>query len=135
MEYEDSLDPDLRHRTFENELQDLPAFYGPQNLALVATVDDEAAGCVALVRLDPSTAVIRKLYVRPEFRGAGLARKLMSRAVEFSRNAKIRRLVLDTDKTRLTAAYQLYRALGFRECEPYGEVDYRCPTFMELALD
>jgi len=45
------------------------------------------------------------------------------------------RLVLDTARERLRAAYELYRSLGFRECEPYGAVDYRCPTFMELRLD
>ena len=134
VEYENSLDSDLRHREFERELQNLSKTYGPPNAALIATVDDAPAGCVALVRLAQDTAVVKKLYVRPEFRGFGLARKLMAGVVEIGRSREVRRLVLDTDKTRLRAAYELYLSLGFRECEPYGEVDYRCPTFMDLPL-
>ena len=116
-------------------MQDLPAAYGQPNAALVATVDGASAGCVALVRLDRSTALVKKLYVRPEFRGAGLARELMSGVLNAARSWGVTRIVLDTDKARLRAAYELYRALGFRECAPYGAVDYRCPTYMELLLE
>lgn len=133
-DYENSLDPDLRHKDFAADILDLPAAYGPPNAAFVAVFDGIAAGCVALVRLDASTGLVKKLYVRPALRGAGIARKLMGALVDAARSSNIRRLVLDTDKDRLRAAYELYIALGFRECEPYGAVDYATPAFMQLDI-
>jgi GNAT superfamily N-acetyltransferase len=133
-EYEESLPADLKHSEFEREIDDLPAYYGPPGAAFVATAGDRPAGCVALSILDASTAVIKKLYVAPAYRNLGLARRLLAALIDFARDRSVARLVLDTERERLPAAYQLYLSLGFRECEPYGDVDYRCPTFMELNL-
>jgi hypothetical protein len=58
----------------------------------------------------------------------------VAEALTFLRESGYRRVVLDTDKERLRAAYELYGSLGFSECEPYGPVDYASPTFMELRL-
>jgi putative acetyltransferase len=134
VEYEESLPDDLRHSEFEREIGDLRGHYGPPGAAFVATVDDVAAGCVALSVLDDSTAVIKKLYVTPAYRTLGLARRLLAALIDYARNRRMTRLVLDTERDRLPAAYALYLSLGFRECEPYGAVDYRCPTFMQLGL-
>ncbi len=133
-EYEESLPDDLRHTSFEREVDDLPAQYGPPGAAFVATVDERSAGCVAVNVLDESTAVIKKLYVAPAYRKLGLARRLLADLIAFARDRRLARLVLDTERDRLPAAYNLYLSLGFRECAPYGAVDYRCPTFMELDL-
>ena len=58
----------------------------------------------------------------------------MEVALAFLEQHDYRRVVLDTEKQRLQTAYNLYRSFGFEECAPYAEVDYRCPTFMELRL-
>jgi GNAT superfamily N-acetyltransferase len=133
-EYEQSLPDDLQHSEFAREIDELQAHYGPPGAAFVAGVDGEPAGCVALNVIGDTTAVIKKLYVKPAYRNLGLARQLMGALIDFARSGHVTRLVLDTERERLPAAYRLYLSLGFRECEPYGEVDYRCPTFMELAL-
>ncbi|MGA8534608.1 MAG: GNAT family N-acetyltransferase, partial [Candidatus Tumulicola sp.] len=132
VEYEQSLPEDLKHSEFAREVDDLQTVYGEPGAAFVATVDGTTAGCVALSVLDASTAIVKKLFVRPAYRNLGLARRLLAASIEFARARAIARLVLDTERRRLPAAYALYLSLGFEECEPYGDVDYRCPTFMQL---
>jgi GNAT superfamily N-acetyltransferase len=134
VEYEESLPDDLKHSEFHREVNDLKTQYGPPGAAFVASVEGSAAGCVALSVLDASTALIKKLYVKPAYRNLGLARRLLAALIDFARERQVSRLVLDTERDRLPAAYRLYRSLGFNECAPYGEVDYRCPTFMELMI-
>ena len=134
VEYEGNLDPDLRHADFAGELEALHDRYTAPNAAFVACVNAKPAGCVALCELDGSTAVVKKLYVRRDYRNLGVARSLMSTLIEHARGRRYAQLVLDTDRERLSAAYGLYVDIGFEECEPYGSVDYACPTFMRLPL-
>ncbi|HEV7179246.1 MAG TPA: GNAT family N-acetyltransferase [Candidatus Baltobacteraceae bacterium] len=134
VEYEHALPPDLRHAHLEDELQNLSGLYRAPNAALLALRDGTAVGCVALCALDGSTGITKRLYVKPAYRKDGAARRLMQALIEFSRGHHYERLVLDTDRTRLKAAFELYVSLGFVECEAYGDVDYACPTYMELHL-
>ncbi len=134
VEYEESLDPELRHAEFVSELAALHKYYAAPNAAFVAAVDAKPAGCVALCELDGSTGVIKKMYVRPDYRNLGVARSLMTTLIEQARLRLYAELVLDTDRQRLSVAYALYNSIGFEECEPYGSVDYACPTFMRLRL-
>ncbi len=133
IEYENALPPDLRHGAVP-DLGHVEAAYGDGGAAFLATVDDVAAGGVGVVDRDPSTAIVQRLYVTPAHRNLGIARRLVAAAIEFARGKQYRRVVLDTDRERLRAAYELYRSFGFSECEPYGVVDYATPTFMELRL-
>jgi GNAT superfamily N-acetyltransferase len=125
-EYELSLSPDLRH--------DRVPPLDEASVAILATWDGAAQGCVFVTHLDPATAIIQRLYVRPQARGRGLARALMQHATAYARERGYRRLVLDTDKQQLEPAYRLYLSLGFTECEPYAAVTYANPTYMELPL-
>ena len=132
IEYEESLPPDLRH-----SLPDLPGLqmiYDGPNAAFLASTDQNSSGCMAVSRLDVSTSVLQRLYVTPAYRGLGIARALIDVATSFSRNQNHDRIVLDTDRERLPSAYQLYLSLGFENCDPYGPVEYACPTYMELRL-
>jgi len=112
----------------------LEIIYSEPNAAFLGVIDQGAVGCVAITRLDMSTSVIKRLYVKPGFRQLGIARVLVHAAIEYSREQRQDRVVLDTDRTRLEAAYNLYVALGFVDTEPYGPVDYAGPTYMELRL-
>ena len=133
-EYEQMLPANLRHSNFTAELASIERVYGPPNAAFVATIDGEPCGCVALTRLDPGTAVVKKMYVRPTARNRGVARALMQALEQEARRQGYRRLVLDTERNALPEAYNLYVSLGFSECGPYGDVDYATPTFMERRL-
>jgi GNAT superfamily N-acetyltransferase len=133
-EYERELPADLRHGSVPR-LEEVERAYAAGNAAFLARSDRTYSGCVAVTMLDPQTAILQRLYVRPAYRGRGAARALAMAAIGFARDSGCNRIVLDTEAERLSAAYALYRSIGFRECDPYGAVDYRCPTFMELRLD
>lgn len=122
-EYEDSLPPDLQHSDLALD----------PDVALVAMQDDAPCGCAALTAAE-GAAQLRHLYVHPEFRNRGVARALMSAFADAARDRGFTRIILDTDREQLPAAYALYRSLGFAECAPHTRVDYGCPTFMELML-
>ena len=132
--YEQSLPKDLQHSEPPSELQHLEVRYAHPNAAFLSIVDGNAAGCVVLKALDVSTAIVQRLYVRPDFRNLGIARALLTTLIKHSRDLQYTRIVLDTDRERLAQAFNLYRAFGFSECDPYGDVDYANPTYMELHL-
>ncbi|MFZ1017110.1 MAG: GNAT family N-acetyltransferase [Candidatus Cybelea sp.] len=132
--YEDDLIPELRHGDVPT-VDELRSIYSGENAAFLADGERRAAGCVAVMRFDPQTAVIRHLFVDPLARGAGAARALVTAAIEFARDSGCERVVLDTAKEHLPVAYRLYLSFGFQESAPYTAVNYRCPTFMELKLD
>jgi GNAT superfamily N-acetyltransferase len=132
-EYQAWLPEDLRVADLEEEVRHLTERYGAEGL-LLAYEGVRAVGCVVLCRRDAETAEIKRLYVVPSARGSGVGRALAEEAIARARTAGHRRIVLDTHRSRLEAAYALYRALGFEECAAYGTADYACPTFLSLEL-
>jgi GNAT superfamily N-acetyltransferase len=101
----------------------------------MASLDGQACGCVALDERDAATGVVKRLYVKPSFRGHGVARALMDDLLAAARERGYTRVILDTNREQLEAAYKLYLSMGFTEYEACEEgVDYACPTFMELKL-
>jgi ribosomal protein S18 acetylase RimI-like enzyme len=129
-EYASSLGVDLSFQDFDSELSTLADFY---ELILVAHDDDSASGCVALRRLDDITCEMKRLYVRPEFRGHNLGRTLAERIIEEARQAGYARMRLDTLPS-MTTAIPLYQSLGFVEIAPYRFNPIEGTKFMELDL-
>src|SRR5579863_2993715 len=119
-EYQAWLPADLRVPNLEEEIGQLIERYGGDAL-LLAYEGERPVGCVVVSRRDAQTAEIKRLYVAPAARGGGVGRALVEGAVERARTAGHRRIVLDTHRSRLEAAYGLYRAMGFEECEAYGQ--------------
>lgn len=133
-QYENSLPEDLQIADLEDELEYVRQRYSEPNAALLACAGSRTVGCVGVTVLDPSTAVIKRLYVAPEYRRTGAGRALIVAAIEVARAMRFARIVLDTDRQRLERAYQLYLSLGFTECEPFADAGYQSPTYMELRL-
>ena len=131
-EYERSLSPDLQHGDVDPEV--IRGKYAPPNAAFLALMGESAVGCVGVRRHDETTAIVQRLYVKPTNREHGMGRALVGIVCDFCRERGYERIVLDTDRDELPAAYKLYASMGFTECEPYGDVGYGCPTFMELRL-
>jgi len=142
-DYADSLDVDLTFQNFEQELADLPGDYAePRGALLLALVDvgevavpvDAAplkrahgglahvAGCCALRPLDnadyPNAAEMKRLYVRPQFRGVGLGRQMAEAILDAARAAGYACVLLDT-LDDMESARALYEDLGFVEVPPY----------------
>ena len=129
-EYANSLGVDLSFQNLDHELATLDVFY---EQILVARDEQNAAGCVALRRIDDEICEMKRLYVRPAFRGHDLGRRLADRIIEEARQRGYKRMRLDTLPT-MTAAIPLYRSLGFVEIEPYRFNPVEGTRFLELNL-
>jgi putative acetyltransferase len=107
-------------QNFSEELAGLPGRYAPPDGRLaVAWSGANAAGCVALRRLDDLRAEAKRLYVRPSHRGLGLGRALMEWVIEQARAIGYRELVGDTMPV-MGEALALYDRLGFERAAPYA---------------
>lgn len=144
-EYAASLTFDLCFQGFEQELAGLPGEYSPPlGRLLLAIVDDQPAGCVALHRLRIETAELevssldccemKRLFVRPQFRGYGLGRELVEAVLEAAAAIGYCRMRLDTVPSEMGTAVELYRGLGFREIAPYRRNPIAGAKYLEIDI-
>jgi len=133
-DYAGQLGFDLAFQDFGRELAGLPGDYAPPSgLLLLARSGGSPAGCVAVRGFAPGIAEMKRLYVRPGFRGRGTGRRLACAAVEAARGAGYERMRLDTVPA-MTEAIGLYLSLGFRDVAPYRPNPVPGARFLELAL-
>ena len=119
--YAEALPFSLDFQGFAAELAGLPGPYAaPAGCLLIARQDGAAIGVIGLKPLMPGVAEIKRLYVLPEARRAGLGRILAERVIAEARVKGYERVRLDTHRPSMRAAIALYRALGFAEISPYG---------------
>jgi ribosomal protein S18 acetylase RimI-like enzyme len=131
-EYASSLGIDLGFQQFDDELASLPGDYDP---ILLAHWNDAVAGCVALHawRGEPGVCEMKRLYVRPEFRGRDLGRALVARAIDEARRRGFSRMRLDTMPS-MGRAMALYESFGFVDVAPYRFNPVAGARFLELSL-
>ncbi|MDQ3665158.1 MAG: GNAT family N-acetyltransferase [Acidobacteriota bacterium] len=135
VEYASSLGIDLCFQNFEKELAELPGEYVPPTGRLFLAFDeDQISGCIALRGLGQRACELKRLYVRPEFRGKGLGRELTQAVIDTAREIGYDRVRLDTLPGKMDRAIAMYRSLGFREIEAYCHNPVPGATFMELSL-
>lgn len=120
----------------ERELASLPGPYAPPNGSLqLAMVGDRAAGCVALKRVDTTTAELKRMYVRPEFRGRSVGTLLVTALIRDARQLGYQRIILDSLKI-MTQAHQIYRSVGFELTQAPADFPERFRSIVVfMALD
>ena len=138
-EYARSLDIDLCFQDFETELAGLPGDYAPPGgQLLLAYVGDALAGCGGLRGLadvDYANACeMKRLYVRPAFRGIGLGRTLAEALLDEARRAGYSVMLLDT-LDEMESAREMYAALGFEEIAPYYFNPIPGAHYLKVELD
>jgi ribosomal protein S18 acetylase RimI-like enzyme len=134
-EYAAWLGINLCFQNFDQELAALPGDYAPpRGRLLLATENEQTAGCVALRKIGEDVCEMKRLYVRPAFRGIGLGKTLTQAIIQDARKIGYRRMRLDTLPGKMDQAIALYRSLGFRETKPYYNNPVPGAAFMELKL-
>src|SRR5882724_2122959 len=142
LEYATALAVDLCFQNFEEEMRTLPGRYAPPaGRLLLALWDGQPAGVIALRPLEKSGTAgakaedgiceMKRLYVRPAFRGHSLGRALAEKLITEAREIGYARMRLDTMVNKMDRAIALYRELGFTEVLPYYNTPVTQALFME----
>jgi putative acetyltransferase len=133
-EYAAWLGVDLAFQGFAAELASLPGSYAPPHgRLLLAFLDSEAVGCVALRPLGKGICEMKRLFVRGAWRRQGVGRLLTERVVQEARSIGYRTMRLDT-LASMRPAIELYEALGFARCAAYYDTPLADTLFLELPL-
>jgi GNAT superfamily N-acetyltransferase len=135
-EYQAELVPQYRAQSLESELAGLPGVYAPpKGKLLLATVAGQPVGCVGLRPFPQEGACeMKRLYVRPTFRGGKAGKLLVEQLVQQARALGYSRLRLDTHPPTMQAAVTMYRKFGFREVAPEPAERVEGLLYMELLL-
>ena len=129
----------LDQQNYDEEVQNLKMKYDyPAGRLYIALAEDEtgqtaAAGCVGMKPFDEGRCELKRLYVRPEYRGMNLGEMLVSKILEDARDAGYKTILLDT-LPFLEGAKHLYDRMGFEVCEKYNDSPMDTSIFMKLDL-
>jgi ribosomal protein S18 acetylase RimI-like enzyme len=135
LEYSESLDVDLCFQGFAKELATLPGDYArPAGRLFLAFEEQQPAGCGALRRIDDGVCEMKRLYVRPAFRGKGAGIELIDALIRSARKIGYQHMRLDTLPS-MTSAIAIYRSLGFKAIAPYRVNPVPGAEFLELDLN
>jgi len=135
-EYGAQLGAEYCAQTLDAEIASLPGAYAPpKGKLLLATVVGQPVGCIGL-RPFPleRTCEMKRLYVRPGFRGGKLGRELVERVLEEARRLGYASMRLDSYVPMMEAAIRMYRKFGFREVAPDPLKPIDDLIYMELKL-
>jgi putative acetyltransferase len=136
IEYATWLGFSLAYQNFDDELASLPGKYaGPRGRLLLASAEDAPAGCGAIRQLEPLVCEMKRLFVRPEFRGCGLGQTLAKTLIGDARRMGYSAMRLDTVAEKMGDAVRLYKSLGFREIPAYYPNARSGTLYFELRLD
>ena len=119
IEYTQMLNRDLSFQNIDDELKDPSKKYtASAGELLVAIESDEVVGMIAYHKHSATRCEMKRLYVKPKYRGMKLGEQLIQKLIELAIQSGYTEMVLDT-LLPLQSAIYLYQKLGFQQCEPY----------------
>ena len=123
---------------FEEELATLPGKYAPEKRGdlLLASYDEQPAGCVALREINAQNCEMKRMFVYPQFQGKAIGHGLAETLIAQAKTLGYSKMLLDTSY-RQVEAQKLYQSLGFKRIDPYYELPPQLQSwlvFMELNL-
>jgi len=122
----------LQH--YDNELQHLEEKYGlPNGRLYLAFYDTTPAGCIALRQLSPTECEMKRLYVRPQYRGHHISDLLITQLITDAKTIGYTTMLLDT-LPFLKSAIHIYKKRGFQEIPSYNNSPMSTSIYMKLNL-
>jgi GNAT superfamily N-acetyltransferase len=134
-EYEKWFGLDLCFQNFDEEVANLPGKYaGGDGRLLLAMVDEKAAGCIGLRKIEEGVCEMKRLFVRQNLQGRGAGKMLIEKLIAEARLIGYRKMRLDTYPPKMQKAVKIYESYGFRQIPPYYYNPYEEALYMELIL-
>lgn len=122
----------LQH--YDEEVTHLESKYGmPFGRLYLAYYGEEAAGCIGLRKIDKQCCEMKRLYVRPKFRGAQIGKQLVRQIIKDAKEIGYSCMLLDT-LPFLEHAIHMYKTFGFYETERYNNSPMDTTIYMRLDL-
>lgn len=124
----------LKIQQYDKELEDFSIKYGmPDGRLYLLYCNGETAGCIALRKIDGVRCELKRLYIKPEFRGHKLGEMLVRRLISDAREIGYKYMLLDT-LPFLQTAIRMYKNLGFYEIEKYNNSPMDTTIYMKFDL-
>jgi GNAT superfamily N-acetyltransferase len=135
LEVEPNFQQYLNLQNYDDEIEDLCGKYGlPDGRLYIAYDGDAAAACIAIKKLSETSCEMKRLYVRPQYRGNGLAKTLVNLILNDAKRIGYKSMLLDT-LPGLKSAITLYESLGFYKIPCYNNSPIATTIFMKLDLE
>lgn len=123
---------DIQH--YDKEIKHLKIKYGmPEGRLYLAYYDGELAGCIGLRKIDEQNCEMKRLYVRPQFRGKQIGKQMVQKIIEDAKEIGYSHMLLDTPPF-LDTAICMYKKFGFYEIESYNDSPMSTSIYMKLDL-
>jgi putative acetyltransferase len=133
-EYATWLNIDLSFQNFEEELQQLKEMYAfPNGVILLATIENNFVGCVAVRKKENEIAELKRMYIKPAYQTKGIATLLLEKSLAIAAALGYKKIRLDTLDS-MTPAINLYKQHGFYEIAPYYFNPEKNAVFFEKVL-
>lgn len=121
-------------QNYDEEIKHLEIKYGkPYGSLYLAYYDGELAGCIGLRKIDEQNCEMKRLYVRPKFRGKRIGNQLIQKIIEDAKQIGYSHMLLDT-LPFLESALYMYKKYGFYEIESYNDSPMSTSIYMKLDL-
>lgn len=124
----------LSIQNYGEEVKHLEHKYGaPDGRLYIVFCDGQPAGCIGLRKIDAERCEMKRLYVKPEYRRNGIAKRLAELIISDAKGAGYKQMLLDTLPC-LKTAIKMYRGFGFYEIERYNDSPLDTTVYMRLDL-